>query len=315
MRYKLPFLRRACLAFLVLLFFAVPAGFRVADAAKKAEKVGDETCLTCHEDVGKSFAHTIHAQKITTKGYTCEACHGPGSVHAESMDPADIYNPATDYNPVAPNPCLTCHNGPQFTSATASAHHELADGCSDCHQVHSTEPKLLKKQGSELCVECHRDIGAKFNLTSHHPVKEGLMTCTSCHAVHGGDNTFTHTSDSRELCISCHTDKAGPFVFEHEPVNEDCGICHDPHGTVANNLLKQTEPFLCMSCHPVHFHTGIAGYIGDFKNPLHPERGGKSTLDGFKSSMLTKCTQCHTQVHGSDLPSESISSRGRSLTR
>ncbi len=315
MRHTLPSLRRTCLAFLVLLFFVAPSGWRSLTAAEKAKKVGDETCLTCHEDVGKSFAPTPHAQKMKVPGYTCEACHGPGSLHAESADPADIYNPATDYDPVAPNPCLSCHNQPQFISATGSAHHELADGCSDCHQVHSTEPQLLKKQGSELCVDCHRDIGAKFSLTSHHPVKEGLMTCTSCHAVHGGDNKFAHTDDGRELCFSCHADKEGPFVFEHEPVNEDCGICHDPHGTVANNMLKQTEPFLCMSCHPMHFHTGIAGYAGDFVNPLHPERGGKSTLDGFKSSMLTKCTQCHTQIHGSDLPSESISSRGRSLTR
>ena len=37
--------------------------------------------------------------------------------------------------------------------------------------------------------------------------------------------------------------------------------------------------------------------------------------DGFKRSMLTKCTQCHARVHGSDLPSQTVPGGGRGLTR
>lgn len=142
------------------------------------------------------------------------------------------------------------------------------------------------------------------------------MTCQDCHEVHGGDNKYAMSSDSRELCLTCHAAKEGPFVFEHDPVNEDCAICHSPHGTTANNLLSQSEPALCMSCHPMHFHTTLTAMEGTFQAPLFPNdpnRGGTTTLDGFKKGMLTKCTQCHNAIHGSDVPSQGIGSSA--LTR
>ena len=92
-------------------------------------------------------------------------------------------------------------------------------------------------------------------------------------------------------------------------------ICHSPHGTVADNLLKQNEPALCLSCHPMHFHATIEGWDGDFTVPLDPSRNGTSTSEGWKIGMLTKCTQCHTSVHGSDLPSQATSTGGAGLTR
>ncbi|MGQ9618378.1 MAG: cytochrome c3 family protein [Candidatus Aminicenantia bacterium] len=33
---------------------------------------------------------------------------------------------------------------------------------------------------------------------------------------------------------------------------EDCGLCHERHRTVVNNLLKQNEPFLCFQCREIH---------------------------------------------------------------
>ncbi len=300
--------------FTVLLTLLLPL-FLLASTNSAAQKVGDETCLTCHEDVMTTFANNVHMLAASEKGFVCESCHGPGSKHAEEGDPAFIYNPARDFSAAGENPCLTCHTGDRFDATFTTAHYDVGNGCSDCHVVHSRKTHLLKKQGSMLCMSCHQDVANKFNLTSHHPVKEGLLECQSCHEVHGGSAKHAFDDNSRQLCLSCHADKEGPFVYEHQPVNEDCQICHDPHGTVANNLLVENEPALCMSCHPMHFHTSIAGYVGDFTAPLNPTRGGTSTLDGMKASMLTKCTQCHTKVHGSDLPSQTISSQGKSLTR
>ena len=36
---------------------------------------------------------------------------------------------------------------------------------------------------------------------------------------------------------------------------------------------------------------------------------------GFRQAFTTKCTQCHTQVHGSDLPSQTVPGLGGGLTR
>ncbi len=41
-----------------------------------------------------------------------------------------------------------------------------------------------------------------------------------------------------ETCYTCHADKRGPFLWEHQPVNEDCTNCHTPHGSNITPLLK-----------------------------------------------------------------------------
>ena len=143
------------------------------------------------------------------------------------------------------------------------------------------------------------------------------MSCSSCHGVHGEDASLSMDGTVQELCYTCHAEKEGPFVFEHAPVYEDCTICHSPHGTVADNLLKQSEPTLCLNCHPIHFHTTADGEVqDDFQVVLAPdERYLDSSPDSWKAGMLTKCTQCHIQIHGSDLPSKEIPNGGTALTR
>jgi DmsE family decaheme c-type cytochrome len=99
-----------------------------------------------------------------------------------------------------------------------------------------------------------------------------------------------------QVCYKCHAEKRGPFVWEHPPVTENCAYCHEPHGTVANNLLRQPATFLCLRCH--------AGHRKDNRNPdLHAT---------VRAATYTDCTQCHEQIHGSDLPSNS---RRRSFLR
>ena len=304
-------MRRILILFLILM---LPVSLS-AQFSKGAEKVGDETCAECHDEMATAFKKNLHTKCDTIKGFICESCHGPGSLHVEDGELESIYNPMTDYLSTENNPCLTCHKGGMFESVDGSAHYEVANGCSDCHTVHSNKKMFLKEKGNALCFKCHSDFAAKFRLPSHHPVDEGLMTCQSCHQVHGAATKYAFDGSKNELCLSCHSSKEGPFVYDHQPVNEDCGICHDPHGTVADKLLVQNEPALCMTCHPMHFHTSLASYNGQFTTPLDPKRGGISTRDGMKAALLTKCTQCHIKIHGSDLGSQSIGSQGKSLTR
>ena len=46
----------------------------------------------------------------------------------------------------------------------------------------------------------------------------------------------------------------GPFLFEHEPVQDDCSECHNPHGSVNDQLLTARPPFLCQQCHQTSSH-------------------------------------------------------------
>lgn len=292
---------------------------------------GTETCLDCHDDMAATYTHTVHGQ-LQAYQYPgiaegCEACHGPGAKHADSEEPADIFTPRAEMGLDGIANCLACHKTGHTIDWEMSTHAASDVGCLSCHTLHQAgtgHALLAQKREEDVCFSCHQEEKGKFQLPSHHPLKEGFMTCSSCHDVHGGQYQGTFAGETtRDECLSCHTEHAGPYIFEHSPVMEDCTICHDVHGSVANNLLVQNEPFLCLQCHQPHFHSILAGYTGDFSTPAGVEGvdpnyaglSGHSEYDSMKHVMLTKCTQCHQSVHGSDLPSQSITGQGRALNR
>lgn len=298
--------------------FAIVLGVMlILTSGVRAELTNDD-CTACHDDVGESFTMTSHGIYLTgspKEEYSCVSCHGPGEAHIEEGDPGKIINPAKAGQFAGQETCMTCHTGHQFDDWAFSAHRGADVSCASCHKVH-----VPAEQGSiaavpDLCYTCHSEVRAAAHMPSHHPIAEGKVSCLDCHNVHGGTVEFAMDGTGRELCFSCHADKEGPFVYEHAPVEEDCMICHTPHGAVADNLLKQNEPALCLNCHSMHFHAGVESLEGEFTAPQAPDRTEVATHDGFKKAMLTKCTQCHSVIHGSDNPSQTISTGGNALTR
>ncbi|MCP2520119.1 DmsE family decaheme c-type cytochrome [Candidatus Aminicenantes bacterium AC-708-M15] len=264
----------------------------------EATYVGSETCKECHEDTFNKFKSTIHGRiaDFEAKGQVlgCEACHGPGSVHVEEQDPEKIVSLKKLTPQESSKICLNCHREEPQIAWPSSTHALSGISCTDCHDPHQTRGKfLLKSKDPKLCFQCHREKIASMNYPSHHPIKEKKMKCSSCHDTHGTFRANLRAETINELCFSCHAEKQGPFTYEHAPVVENCLLCHDSHGTIANNLLKQNQPFLCMQCHPGH------------EDHYHPA----VTNPEWRISFYTKCTQCHSQIHGSDFPS--LSGHGR----
>ncbi|NDY42922.1 DmsE family decaheme c-type cytochrome [Dissulfurirhabdus thermomarina] len=301
---------------------------KAPSVAPGAAYVGSEACLECHEGYAhdRNNVHMRIAAFEVPGGYKtgCEGCHGPGSAHVEGGGDTEKILRFTEGGLEAEEVagvCTTCHQvGPHMNWA-GSAHAENGVACTACHRVHlNGNKRLLAKKQLDLCAGCHQDVNAQGYFASHHPLKEGKMVCTSCHNPHGTANTVPGmlNTDERvnDLCLDCHTRYQGPFVFEHDPVVEDCLICHDPHGTVANNLLRQQEPFLCLTCHEAHFHAARASNdVATVIAPGDPANTIGPTDHGFQKSFMTKCTQCHSQVHGSDLPSQTVPGGGHGLTR
>ena len=259
-------------------------------AAVSGDFVGSDTCVTCHEEVGKKFAdnpHTKMAEMHGGNGVTCENCHGAGKAHVDGGgDTSKIFNPAKHTTKEVDAKCLSCHAvaHPNFER---SPHAKANVGCVSCHSVHNSKDKqqLLKTSQPALCYGCHADQKAQFNMPIHHRVNEGLIKCTDCHDTHGTFNlvNLKNTPDQNAICTKCHTDVRGPFVFEHTPVRaEGCTTCHTPHGTQNPRLLNMPSiATLCNQCH----------------SPV--SAGGVHGLDAG-STTVTPCVTCHTMVHGSN---------------
>lgn len=281
--------------------------------------VPNSVCADCHE-ISETFHNTPHgvyfSEDAELAEQSCEACHGSAVDHVNEGDPELIINPGKSDQFGSSMLCLNCHDGHQYDDWAFSPHNTAGVNCASCHTIHAEySGTATKKSSPELCYDCHSDVRAAAYMPSRHPIAEGKMECQDCHNVHGGTTAFVQDFTGKELCYSCHADKEGPFVYEHAPVEEDCMMCHSPHGTVANNLLKQSEPALCLNCHAMHFHATVEGIEGTFTPPAEPDRVTESTRESWEAGMLTKCTQCHTAVHGSDLPSQAMSTGGNTLTR
>jgi DmsE family decaheme c-type cytochrome len=294
-------------------------------------------CAACHENLGRQFETTVHGRiqsfEVHSGQVGCVTCHGDGQAHMDAGgDPALIRGLGDKTEPEqTAEVCMACHRSRALHDWVGGVHPMNGVGCSDCHKIHANPGKIARY--SETCMDCHTEVQAQFTYPSHHPVLEGHMTCDSCHDPHGTSVGMLRTEERpQDLCYSCHRDLQGPFVFEHEPVFEGCDVCHAPHGAVASRLLLQTEPFLCLQCHEFHFHAGLEGeedteaYVPAYDPDFDPGNQPRPTYPGgmvpnpgrgasYKMAFTTKCTQCHTQVHGSDTPAQTVAGYGDGLTR
>lgn len=244
------------------------------------------TCLACHEDVSRTYDHTIHAAALRSTTGECESCHGPRSKHIQ--EPSDALAFARLPPAGRSGVCLQCHAGGSRFGWKAGPHHASDVSCTSCHVVmekKSDRALLAKATPTELCYDCHAEVRSEMLKTSHHPVREGRMDCAGCHNAHGATEALLVKNTVTETCASCHTEKRGPFLWEHAPVRESCVNCHTPHGANQRFLLANREPFLCLSCHSYGGHINLPRY--------------NRTSNAYGNG----CTNCHVTTHGSNHPS------------
>ena len=184
--------------------------------------VGAETCKGCHEEAFNKFSHTrmgrifLKQARNPQEANACESCHGPGKDHVDAGGGKGkgglITFAKNDRTPVEKRNavCLSCHTKGARIFWQGSAHESRDVACTNCHTVmeeHSPRNALAKATDLETCGTCHLKQRAQQMRSSHMPLREGKMGCTSC---------------------------------------------HNPHGTVTENLLKARAPYLCHQCHTPH---------------------------------------------------------------
>jgi DmsE family decaheme c-type cytochrome len=282
----------------------------LAQAAAGAAGWSATDCQACHDKaVGPAFAKSKHAGL----DQSCGNCHENVGDHFRAQVNGDANGPVPSLKKLTANQlnttCLKCHEKAGQANYQSSMHARRNVACTDCHGIHeykSIRAQLKTQLDPETCASCHKAQRAKMMKTSHHPVREGKLSCASCHNPHDGAQPKMLRADSvNELCYTCHAEKRGPFLFEHAPVREDCASCHDPHGTNHKRLLLQKLPNLCWNCHL----TG-SGHFGSGDN-LSTELGARVAPTGAPSGYPTansrfvekSCKNCHVNLHGSNSPS------------
>ena len=263
---------------------------------------GADTCAICHGDYATNLERTRHGQvahpRSPAAAHGCETCHGPGQAHVDDESKGHIKR----FTGVAPadvnETCLSCHNRSNHAGWEGSVHEARNLACTTCHSVHkpqSSQNQLVKATETQLCATCHRQQVVKTErAVAHMPVREGKMTCSSCHNPHGSISNVKNLrvgSSVNETCTSCHAEMRGPMLFEHTPVRENCTTCHDPHGSSNDRMLNVRLPFLCQRCHVATRH------------PASVYDNAAITTNKSNRMFGRSCVNCHSNIHGSNHPS------------
>lgn len=318
-QFRVPTAPAIMLGVVAAFFMLAATPSHAAETAQAARKdlvlKEDAKCTRCHDEEDSpgilTIGKTKHGTRADGRTPTCTTCHGESELHMNKPKGAgDRPKPdhtfgkksttaATDRTAV----CLGCHLGKERMFWASSTHASRDLSCDSCHQVHNNGHDKVRerKTQTEVCFTCHKTQRIQVSRPSRHPVLEGKVICSDCHNPHGsagGSNLVRDTVN--DTCFKCHTEKRGPFIWNHQPVTENCALCHDPHGTTVANLLKWRAPFLCQQCHePGTSHRGAA--------PGFSTQAGTET--GQRVLFARGCVNCHTNIHGSNNPQNSSGSR------
>lgn len=213
-------------------------------------------------------------------GIHCEACHGPGSIHVATRNPADI---VTDRSSTA---CGRCHTrgAPAGMDGVAVAptvieakggfveHHEQFDelwnskhrtlDCVDCHDPHDSTMNGTGVESS--CASCHWDRTVGW--ASAMPTHEGGMRHPLYMPPSGGAHSMYTTAGTypaswvRIECTDCHMSATGKSARSVGSVGDvhthTFAIAVDPSvvyiaGATATSVTTPavTLDFACASCH------------------------------------------------------------------
>jgi DmsE family decaheme c-type cytochrome len=270
---------------------------------------GDAKCTRCHDEPEiLSIGQTKHGVNADARTPGCQSCHGESAAHMDKKGdtrlPPDVVFKKGAY-PVSDDreragQCLTCHRGTERTRWEGSPHQNNQLACNNCHQVHAPADRVLaKKTQTQVCFACHKEQRADSHKISSHPIQDGKVVCSDCHNPHGSAGpSLVKKNSINETCWTCHADKRGPFLFEHQPVVENCAYCHTPHGSNLSPLLVSRAPWLCQSCHDGQHSSENA--IG--RNAAG-NQAGLTNQSPSNQATGRACLNCHSVIHGSNSPS------------
>jgi predicted CXXCH cytochrome family protein len=120
-------------------------------------------------------------------------------------------------------------------------------------EVSETEPSVPRNDKAPASAPVE-------NWHIHEPIKD----CTACHGNQprrGTSPKVQLVAQVPQLCYQCHKEHSASEGWVHGPAaTGDCLLCHEPHKTRAESLLRKSVPELCYQCHEPQAVRAIKGH-------------------------------------------------------
>jgi predicted CXXCH cytochrome family protein len=226
-------------------------------------------CADCHStNIRKNFdvESLTFATTWSDLAVGCEACHGPGSSHAQSPNVSYRVGVGEDRAAAEMQTCAACHSRRAQFSEGAKAGDALLDHylpamlseglyhpdghqqgevfvwgsflqsskyaagvtCAACHDPHSQK---LKKSGNETCTQCHAAV--EFDTPKHHHHEANTSQCVNCHMR---EETYMVIDTRRDHGF--HVPR--PDLTARLGVPNACNDCHaDRDAQWADNVMQR----------------------------------------------------------------------------
>ena len=227
-------------AFLGARHYLIPATFgddghyRAAAVAAVVNRTvkfaGRAECVDCHDDVSASARVGNH------RGVSCEVCHGPAAVHAESGGDS-----ATTHKVQPREFCVVCHaydaSRPTGFPEIDPVEHNPQKICTKCHDPHAPKPPTTPEQ----CRACHGQIDRAKGMSEH-----ARLNCTGCHTASQQHKITPRAVGATKptevsFCTTCHAQPNADKRGDASQIDQDehykrylCWDCHYPHNPKAS---------------------------------------------------------------------------------
>ena len=164
-------------------------------------------------------------------------------------------------------------------------------------------PLQAQEDEDAVCLKCHENLVR--GKVRHDALDEG---CTACHEVEMKEplprdpgvspHTTTLASEEPGLCQDCHDVPEYPDDA-HPPIeDEGCTLCHNPHSSAFDHLLKDKPYMLCRQCHAdvlILSYRSLHPPADSSCAFCHDVHGSPKDLY-LKASSPKLCFECHRDV-------------------
>jgi hypothetical protein len=232
------------------------------DQAHKDMKNPEENCASCHQDIVRRQATSIHAtlagqdyllkqrtgkenfdKLVRAREADCKRCHcGCGDCHIsipKAVGGGLLSGHKLFKTPPMVDTCAVCHGtraGGEYLGKISEdlepdVHKKAGMHCIDCHKedMHGDGIKYASRwevKGLPECINCHQKI-PNFKSPAHNIAEHQSVSCKSCHA------------QAYKNCFQCHAsfDETGNY---HRKQKEKAVIFKIDKNTVPGYIYKYT---------------------------------------------------------------------------